>query len=83
MMEARLSSVIGAFYARVKGTIAEVSDVRCCAKVAGLRENMSQTVTKVEGYHWLEAGQTALYTYALCMTMSFSLCEKFMVFCLE
>jgi len=66
----------------MKGTIAEVLNVQCCAEDAGLRENMSQTVTEVESYHWLEAGQPALYTYALCMAMSFSLCEKFMVFCL-
>ena len=33
-----------------KGDIAEAPET-----VAGLRENMSQTVTKVESYHWLRA----------------------------
>lgn len=46
----------------MKGVIAEVLDV-LCADDAGLRENMSQTVTKVECYHWLEADSSALYTF--------------------
>ena len=61
-----MSSVIGGIKTQMKGAIAEVSDARCGAKDAGLRENMSQTVTKVESYHRLEAGQTALYTL-LCV----------------
>ncbi len=66
---------------QMKGVIAEVLDAPC-ANDAGLRENMSQTVTKVECYHWLKADKSALYTfiYLLCMAMSSSFCEAFMVF---
>ena len=39
-----------------KGDIAEAPET-----VAGLRENMSQTVTKVESYHWLKAVTRLLY----------------------
>ncbi|NLH01275.1 MAG: hypothetical protein GX488_05165 [Clostridiales bacterium] len=45
-----------------KGVIAEASEARW-VDGAGLRENMSQTVTKVESYHWLEAADAALYAF--------------------
>lgn len=48
---------------------------------AGLRENMSQTVTKVEGYHGFEAIIIALYTLILFMySHEFFQKEKFVVF---
>ena len=41
-----------------KGAAAEASKSRRgAAGDAGLRENMSQTVTKVESYHWSRAGR--------------------------
>ena len=47
---------------QVKGVIAEVSKAQCCVDGAGLRENMSQTVTKVESYHWVEVVSSTLHT---------------------
>ena len=56
MMEARLSSV-SCGLPRVKGVIAEALEAQCGAEAAGLRENMSQTVTKVERCHRSRAEQ--------------------------
>ncbi len=60
---------------KAKGAIAEASEAQGRADDAGLRENMSQTVTKVESYHWLEAEEYPFrihfYT-CLCMAVSFS-----------
>ena len=55
MIEARLSRVPGSemVFRTAKGAAAEVYEpYKDVGKSAGLRENMSQTVTKVESCHW-------------------------------
>ena len=67
----------------VKGAIAEASEAQSRVEGAGLRENMSQTVTKVESYHWLDAGEYPLrihFCSSLCMTVSFSFFERLTFF---
>ena len=59
MIEARLSKVPGSerISETAKGAAAEVYEPHNeVSKSAGLRENMSQTVTKVESCHWSKAG---------------------------
>ncbi len=58
MIEARLSRVVesGEDFQTTKGAAAEVYEPHNeVSKSAGLRENMSQTVTKVESCHWSRA----------------------------
>jgi len=58
MIEARLSKVAGSKgdFRTAKGAAAEVNEPHNeVSKSAGLRENMSQTVTKVESCHWSRA----------------------------
>jgi len=59
MIEARLSKVPDSeeVFRLAKGAAAEVYEPHNeVSKSAGLRENMSQTVTKVESCHWSRAG---------------------------
>lgn len=58
MIEARLSRVAGSerLFRKAKGAAAEALEPHNeVGKGAGLRENMSQTVTKVESCHWSKA----------------------------
>ena len=67
-----------------KGAAAEASKAAMARRDAGLRENMSQTVTKVESYHWSKAGNDPAGRGkprdVSVLTVSFSFFERFAVF---
>jgi len=62
----------------VKGAAAEASETTVQAEGAGagLRENMSQTVTKVERCHRSGAGEKLSHRIIACMTARFPFYRK-------